>query len=230
MIRKRERAAAICCTVLMCIGALLAWLSLGVLGARLSIEALPVRLSIEPLEGMARPAFAMQKDANNMPVTSEISLRHIVAGGPAKAGTATFILTAKTEKAPMPAGSRDGTKMIEQNGTGIETFGTITYTRPDIYEYTVRRQKRETANAEESCDRYRVRVIVLNSGEVKQVVTKEDSGKKAELNFADIAMQGTPVDTGDEFTPLIAGLLIAAALTAVLSLLTSRRRKRCGSG
>jgi len=70
------------------------------------------------------------------PATLNIPVYKTVSGIPATPETFTFRLTA-LNSAPMPAGTINWVKTTTITGTGNSSFGTITYTKPGDYLYTI---------------------------------------------------------------------------------------------
>lgn len=60
-----------------------------------------------------------------------------VAGNPSRDGIFTFKLAAQEHQAPMPAGSKDGVKLITIRGSGTKDFGTWEYQKAGTYRYTI---------------------------------------------------------------------------------------------
>lgn len=70
-------------------------------------------------------------------VTVDIPVYKIITGDkPATNETFTFSLTAVNE-APMPSGSENGVSTVRISGAGNTTFGSIAYTAPGDYRYTI---------------------------------------------------------------------------------------------
>ena len=174
----------------------------------------------------AGPAFAEDKDMNNMPVTAEICLERIVEGDAAKAGEDAFVLKAEDPSEPMPEGSEEGAKTITVRGAGTRSFGEITFQKPDVYLYSVSRVRNDRSNVRKDYEEYTVKAAVLNSGEVS-LITMKSNGKKSAITYRD-AVGGSAVKTGDFFDPVRCGMLCGAAMAGALSLLAARRRKRYG--
>ena len=63
--------------------------------------------------------------------------KRILGDKPENPSTFTFVLTAKDESYPMPAGSNGSSKEITIQGAGSEEFGEIVFTQPGKYVYTV---------------------------------------------------------------------------------------------
>ena len=134
------------------------------------------------LSMLPQPAAAAEGESS-IPLKTEISITREIKGGAIEADSDTYVLTAKEEGAPMPAGSTDGSKSIHTEGLGRASFGEIVLPRPDVYEYTVRRERNDRENMTKSYPSYEVRLIALAGGRVSQIVTAED-GEKAELLFS----------------------------------------------
>ncbi len=64
-------------------------------------------------------------------------VKKTVMGSPKRKGNFTFKLQAGDKTNPMPAGSRDGVKLIGITGPGQKEFGTWSYTKAGTYYYTV---------------------------------------------------------------------------------------------
>lgn len=135
-------------------------------------------------------------------------------------------LIADTPETPMPSGASGRIKDLTLSG-GRGAFGKITYLRPDIYHYTVRKKGDETV--------YRVSVVATNDGNANMVVTKDGDTEKSELVFHEAANKSRQAEkaaspaTGDIF-PISLWLGISACAAAALFLLAAgasgpRRRK-----
>lgn len=148
---------------------------------------------------VAAPLFCA---AANIPVTVDIPVRYIAANpedagsgedtgstadtagaaGTADAadsdagggGTRILRLTPDTPGAPMPAGTVNGVKELQLQEAGETSFGEITYSRPDIYDYTIDDSGGST---------YHVRVIAMNDGQGSMIITREGLDGKTELVF-----------------------------------------------
>ena len=64
-------------------------------------------------------------------------VKKTVSGSPGVNGTFTFKLEAEDKSDPMPAGSKDGVKLMTIIGPGEEDFGTWSYTKAGTYKYTI---------------------------------------------------------------------------------------------
>ncbi|MBQ9015001.1 MAG: hypothetical protein IJ109_02675 [Firmicutes bacterium] len=190
---------------------------------RIAAAALVISLMI-----CVQPALAAEKDANHMPVTSEIVLKLACTGDIPKADPDTFVLEAGSEATPMPEGAGNGIRKITVDTAGEASFGTITYERPDVYEYTVKRARKDAEDIAKDYQVYRVKVIALNSGEVRQIITKAGGTRKSELVYTDSVAIPVSAATGDAFSPILFGMLCAGSLAVILFLLV--RRRAAGAG
>ncbi|MCL2491827.1 MAG: hypothetical protein FWE87_03665 [Coriobacteriia bacterium] len=75
-----------------------------------------------------------------IPVTTQDPpVKKTVSGDrPKTASLFTFELRAEDTSNPMPAGSKDGVKLIEIEGTGQTEFGSWTYAEQGVYHYTIK--------------------------------------------------------------------------------------------
>ncbi|MBQ6314683.1 MAG: hypothetical protein IKE85_10125 [Mogibacterium sp.] len=109
-------------------------------------------------------------------VTVNIPVEHIITGDAGKCDKEfTFVLTAEKEDSPMPVGSQGKSKSVNVKGKGNPEFGSITFTYPDAYYYSV------------SCGKtkYRVMIAMYNNG-TSQIVAWDSGGSKAEkIVFSD---------------------------------------------
>lgn len=143
----------------------------------------------------------------------------------------TFVLTAKGD-APMPDGSLEGqTKTVTIKSNSDFNFGTMSYYKPGIYEYTVTRevQKRTNFTMDESV--YHVSVAIYNDGEILTVITQNDeTGKTDAIKYVDKYIKPTPKDekqTGDStMYPIMAGLAFLALVSIILSIVIKRKEDR----
>ncbi len=180
---------------------------------------------------IAQPVSAASKNANNMPVRTEICIRHEVNGNASLAGEDTYILSANDKSIPMPEGSENGEKVITTGSTGESSFGTMIIRNPDVYEYTVTRVKNDRKNVMKSYDKYNVRIVALNNGKVSKIITIAGGSEKSELLFEDTVISGSP-ETGDRFHPEAYGMLCAGSAAIILFMLgrTGRRNHTCITG
>lgn len=96
-----------------------------------------------------------------------------------------FILTAK-DGAPMPEGSEDGAKTVTLHESGKVYFGTIRFTRPDIYEYSLHKETENIDGLTADGSVYRIRVQITYDGKVTLVMNKEgEEAKTDEILFTD---------------------------------------------
>lgn len=63
--------------------------------------------------------------------------KRIVGNTPTSASSFVFVMKANKAEYPMPSGSNNGIKEITVIGTGTSEFGTINFTEPGVYEYTI---------------------------------------------------------------------------------------------
>lgn len=138
-------------------------------------------------------------------VTVKIPVKHIITGDADKCDKEfTFVLTAEKEDSPMPEGSQGKSKSVTVKGKGDPEFGSITFTYPDAYYYTV------------SCGKtkYRVMIAMYNNG-TSQIVVWDAGGTKAEgIVFTDEYQAPAPArspKTGDSSAAMIYGLIVIAS-------------------
>ena len=90
-------------------------------------------------DGIYKQEEALFADTYTMPtpVTVDPPVRKVVDGSPLVAGTFTFRLAADDAADPMPDGSAGGVRTFSCVGAGQAEAGTITFTEPGDYGYTV---------------------------------------------------------------------------------------------
>ena len=141
----------------------------------------------------------------------------------------TYELIAQSENDPMPAGSENGIKTVHMKRSGDIDFGRITYSRPDIYCYTLKESSREWGGFRRDHNVYTAQVVVGAEKDVS-VVFKNSKGEKTErVEFVNRYSPGKRAGqkapkTGDGIRVLAAS---AAALisSAVLLIILIRRRR-----
>ena len=187
------------------------------------------------LTGLLHPSIAAEKDRNNLPATTEVEVTYHVDGEAPEDNSATFVLKAKEEEAPMPEGSRKGQKRITAQGEGEISFGTMTFTRPDVYEYEVFRSGGDSSSTViRDHTKYQLKIAALNTGEVEQIIRQKGKTAKDELAYTDIFEEKTGASgktkgsakTGDPFNPIIEGMIFGISLVLLLFLAAKARRRK----
>ena len=155
------------------------------------------------------PAGGDASGHGDFTVTLRISGEHsIEADGPYIQGTNTFVLEG-FGGAPMPEGSIDGKKEITVPYGESFDFGLISYLRPGLYDYTVRRVPRTDNDIQQDDSVYKAEVAVFNDESYVLTLTREDTeGKADRIEYSDrvIRPNGIP-KTGDSTgMPLYIGI------------------------
>ena len=91
--------------------------------------------------GLKVPAIVFENAyeplASDPSIMVDPPVKKTVSGSPGVNGTFTFKLEAEDKSDPMPAGSKDGVKLMTIIGPGEEDFGTWSYTKAGTYHYTI---------------------------------------------------------------------------------------------
>lgn len=149
--------------------------------------------------------------------------------GVARGAPAIFLLSGIAEDTPMPGSQRSAEISVAPNTTG--SFGTITYERPGVYGYEVRRKHSSTQGTKQDNSLYQVTVVVRNDGKIQQVIEK-DGEKVTEIRYEDksIAKGDAPVsvDTGDLQSLILPGIGILVSSVGLLGLLRIHRKEKRG--
>ena len=168
-------------------------------------------------------------------VTLSIPVSHRFKGNEYKGRDVfSFTLTAE-DGAPMPSGSGGDSKTISIHAGEKPDFGSISFSKPDIYHYVVSREREDHTRIKEDDSRYRVTVAVLSDmsseltytkiggSSVKDSSGKNESGKTESILYTDI-YEATP-KTGDTAASAILIVSLGMLCAGILLLMLAVRRK-----
>ena len=174
-------------------------------------------------------AFAAESTA-----TATISVEKQITGDkPQSAETFTFTLTPDDASYPMPEGENGGTLTIK--GAGTASFGSITYTEPKNYTYTLKETTGNAANYTYDKTVYKATVYVTTDDNgnltAKVWIFKDGSDAKAEnATFVNTYTKpGKPEDppqTGDSSNPALWISLAGFSATMLIIIAASGFRKK----
>lgn len=166
-----------------------------------------------------------------VPITSEDPpiQKKITGDRPARTAEFTFIMTAQSENAPMPAGSIDGEKTITIKGAGSTEFGAIIFTEPGTYSYAISEKNTGTAGYTYDKEMYTLTYeVTQKNGElsVQHTITDHAGAKVQVIEFNNV--YHTPGDklpqTGLLWWPV--PILAVAGLTLLLLGCLYRKEKQ----
>ena len=188
------------------------------------------------------PAFAADNPTVSIPVTVSLS-----GTMPKEKEKFTVVLQADDDDYPMPAGSEDGVCTMTITGADTKNFPTITYKEVGVYTYTVSQKAGSSKKCTYDETKYALTVTISNtvdgdglqSAAVLYPDTEGDKQSVAEFENAyeaDPTATPTPTaapvpdkttttaspKTGDESTPGLYAVLLAASVGAIVIV----RRKR----
>ena len=157
-------------------------------------------------------------------------VKQITGEKPKQASTFTFVLQAQSASNPMPAGSVRGTKEITITGAGSSDFGSITFTSPGTYVYTVSERNTGADNYTYDTTVYTVTYQVEERGGRLFVETTVQNGRAAASKIVFVNKYVPPREklpqTGALWWPV--ALMLTAGLALVLIGLRRRRGYRNG--
>ena len=160
--------------------------------------------------------------------TVNITGKHEINGTDLSLNGRFYFALISYDSAPMPDGSELGVKEVSAEPGGSFDFGEISYDRPGVYRYMVKRLSDsyddfEGLKADDS--EYYVTVTVFEEGEPVITITKEGSDGKAEgITYTDSMVspknKGKAVKTGDTTDIGAFSLMLTAAVLALTFLVT----------
>lgn len=179
--------------------------------------------------GMSAPAAYAADAAGLSPFQVEVTLEGTL---PDEAEDFQFLLQAVDAGAPMPEGSVDGTYTMTVSGAGTAAAPVIAYSKLGVYHYQITQQAGESADCTYDDTVYSLTVYVTNAEEgdgidvTAVLFTASESEKLDSASFQNIyptvVVSETPADpttvttstvkTGDAAAPMIALLILAAAV------------------
>lgn len=170
-------------------------------------------------------------------VSASVSLPvKVLATGavPAQSETYNITLEAKDVNNPMPEGSVDGTYTLSVNGPQETYFPEMKYDQLGFYEYKIYQEIGNNTKAEYDASVYDVLVQVTNNEtmddfDIHVAVYKVGSNFKQEIEFTNNYIPDPPEilpETGDDTDlGLYVGILVVAAVAAILLLVFNKKRK-----
>ena len=194
-------------------------------------------VAVMSVMSMTVSAFAAENPSVSIPVTLSGTL-------PEKAEDFKIKLSADDASYPMPEGSEDGSCTMTITGAATKNLPTITYDRVGVYTYTIA----QVAGSNKKCTYddtvYTLTVYITNaedgSGLESTAVLYPDSegDKQPAAAFKNVyeTVKPTPTPTptpkptapktGDESTPVLYAVLIAASLCVIVVLFLTRKVKK----
>ena len=196
-------------------------------------------VAVMSVMSMTVSAFAAENPSVSIPVTVSLS-----GTLPEKAEDFKIKLSADDASYPMPEGSEDGSCTMTITGAATKNLPTITYDRVGVYTYTIA----QVAGSNKKCTYddtvYTLTVYITNaedgSGLESTAVLYPDSegDKQPAAAFKNVyeTVKPTPTPTptpkptapktGDESTPVLYAVLIAASLCVIVVLFLTRKVKK----
>lgn len=166
---------------------------------------------------------------SNEIVTVNIPLKYVIKNAEkdiSKVKT-TFTLEAKDDYTPMPQGAEGRTKSVTMKGSGLISFGDITYDVPDVYQYTVTKTTENVKNLKdfkEDHAKFTVDVCVLSDGTAHMIIKKVGVDGKSELVYDD-SFERNAIKTGDEQNLFGYMNMFLLAIAALIVMLVFKERK-----
>lgn len=162
------------------------------------------------------------------PVLIDPPVQKTVVGEPATAGTFTFRFAANSTGAPMPADSFGGVKTFSRTGPGLVEAGTITFTEPGEYSYTVSEVNSGVPGYTYDKTVYTVKVKITEvNGQLQQVTQCQnaDGASVSNMNFTNIfTSNSTLPQTGDTTNLLFWTALLIISIVAVTVVVTWKKK------
>lgn len=162
-------------------------------------------------------------------VTVNIPLKYVIKNAGKDSGKVktTFTLEAKDDYTPMPEGANGRTKSVTMKGSGLTSFGDITYDVPDVYQYTVTKTTENVKNLKdfkEDRAKFTVDVCVLSDGTAHMIIKKVGEDGKSELIYDD-SFERNAAKTGDEQNLFGYMSIFFAAMAALIVMLAIKERR-----
>lgn len=160
------------------------------------------------------------------PVEDDPPVSKTIVGSPAEDSEFSFTLQASDSTEPMPEGSSEGIKEVKHIGAGSVEFGTIAFTKPGTYEYSITETNTGIANYTYDAATYKVVYVVTdNNGklEVSRTITADnktcDSASFTNIYTEPSVPEKNIPDTGDHTNiPLACGMMVGSLLAAAFVL------------
>ncbi|MBQ3281615.1 MAG: hypothetical protein IJH41_04335 [Eubacterium sp.] len=95
----------------------------------------------------------------------------------------TYTLRADDPGSPMPEGSENGVKTVHMTDSGKLDFGTIRFSNPDVFYYTLAETTEEADGFRRDRTRYRAALMVDSDGHVTTVITSDSGTKTGKAAF-----------------------------------------------
>ena len=111
---------------------------------------------------------------------TEITVKCVTAENvPADRRNFSYTLTADSEEVPMPEGSDGRTKTVRIKESDIISFGSISFSHPEVYRYTVRETTEEWSKFRRDKTVYKIEVLVDSNGNTHTVI-RNSNGEKVD--------------------------------------------------
>lgn len=183
-------------------------------------------------DGMYKQEKALFTNRYTMPTPVSIDppVQKAVDGTPAAAETFAFRLASDGADAPMPDGSSDGAKVFSRIGPGQAEAGTIAFTEPGDYGYTVSEVDGGAPGYTYDRTVYTVKVKVTEEdGRLQQVTqyAKADGTAVSAVVFTNIFKGASAFpQTGDVTRLALCGLALAALSAAITAAAVWRKKRK----
>ena len=177
-------------------------------------------VTLVPLALFAETAYADISGDNGktIPAASvSIPVKHEITGGRYTGDDRfEFILTARDDGTPMPAGSEGRIKRVTVTGRETPDFGSIVLEYPDVYYYTVSRKAGSYDKLKTDNRTFTVMIAKFNDGSTDVVIWNDSGEKVGTVTYTDdYEMPAKSPRTGDLEIRRNAIMWIAAGLSAL---------------
>lgn len=164
------------------------------------------------------------------PVSVDPPVQKAVNGAPAVAGTFTFRFASDSTAAPMPDGSSGGVKTFSRVGPGQAEAGTITFTEPGDYSYTISEVNGEVSGYTYDKTVYTMTVKVTEENGQLQKFTqfvKADGTAVSAMSFTNTFKSNSIIpQTGDTTNLILWIVLLAVSSAAVITVAIWKKKKK----
>ncbi len=136
----------------------------------------------------------------------------------------TYMLSAVSDKAPMPEGSENGRKTVHMERSGKIRFGTIEFSHPDIYEYTLMETTPEWGTFRRDHSVYHVRASVDAEGKVRITAVGRKGEKPEKIIFRNSCGRESSPKTGDRNAVLRYAAAMIFSVSGIIILILHLRK------